>query len=243
MAKVRGLSPWQEEKRYVQALVLHALRGEPLVCKGGTYLWLFHGLDRFSEDLDFSARGQIGPKIATVCTDTLGLFGVESSFRPVKDDAYTYSFRLDSRGPLYVGEPDVCRVRVDISRREGVVQRPLTVRLDEPQYLVPIDLVNGMTLEEVLAEKTRALLRRKALRDLYDAWYLLKRKKTVPDWELISRKLTFYGQRFSSSGLARSIEVAGENWEKELGSIVFGAILPYAEVRADVLRLMEPLGE
>ena len=53
IARMRRAKPWQEERRYIQALILYAVADWPLVLKGGTYLWLFHGLNRFSADLGF----------------------------------------------------------------------------------------------------------------------------------------------------------------------------------------------
>jgi len=48
------LKPWQEDKRYVQALVFYALSGWPIIMNGGTYLWFFHGPNKFYDDLDFA---------------------------------------------------------------------------------------------------------------------------------------------------------------------------------------------
>jgi predicted nucleotidyltransferase component of viral defense system len=59
IARMRRVKPWQEERRYIQALILYAVADWPLVLKGGTYLWFFHGLNRFSADLDFTASGPI----------------------------------------------------------------------------------------------------------------------------------------------------------------------------------------
>ena len=55
IATVRGLSLRNTERDYLLDVCLHAVsryRGA-LVFKGGTALHKFHGLDRFSEDLDF----------------------------------------------------------------------------------------------------------------------------------------------------------------------------------------------
>ncbi len=58
IAKLNRLRPWQQEKHYIQSLILNSLSELPLVFKGGTYLWFFHGLKRFSEDLDFTYNGK-----------------------------------------------------------------------------------------------------------------------------------------------------------------------------------------
>ena len=41
IARMRRAKPWQEEMRYIQALILYAVADWPLVLKGGTYLWSY----------------------------------------------------------------------------------------------------------------------------------------------------------------------------------------------------------
>ena len=64
IAKLMGLKPWQQEKPYIQYLTLNSIAEEPLVFKGGTYLWFADGLDRFSEDLDFTASELLSHDVA-----------------------------------------------------------------------------------------------------------------------------------------------------------------------------------
>jgi len=152
LARARGLRAWQEEKRYVQALLLYSLRRLPLVAKGGTYLWLFHGLNRFSEDLDFTQVGEVKPGDLEEVRLSLELFGVRSTVKVLEDDRFTLTFRVDAWGPLATSDKDLCRVRVDISRREPLRLPPIQVVLDEPFYGIPIVFLKGMDLREFLAE-------------------------------------------------------------------------------------------
>jgi len=130
IARLRKLKPWQEEKRYLQALVLYAVSEWPLVLKGGTYLWLFHGLNRFSVDLDFTVTGNISTNKAREIPEALRQFGAESTAEVLKDDRDTLTIRVAVKGPLYRTE----KVRLDISRREKPLLKPISVRLDEPLY-------------------------------------------------------------------------------------------------------------
>ena len=234
LAKARGLAPWQEEKRYVQALALHALRREEMAMKGGTYLWFFHGLDRFSEDLDFTAVGDVGPGTAKACVDSLGIFGVVAEVKAIKDDRFTHTFRIDARGPLYQGEQSLCRVTVEVSRREKLLVGPVSSRLDEAGYLLPVDLIRGMALSEVAAEKARALLRRGEVRDAYDLWFLLKRKKVDLDLALVEKKLGFYGVSLTPMGVAASLEKACTRLTGGLKPLVFGEVPSFEAVRDDI---------
>ena len=78
IAKIKSLKPWQEEKHYVMSVALMGLSEEPLVFKGGTYLWFFHGLPRFSEDLDFTATAKTTSPVEEKVSKTLKLFGIEN---------------------------------------------------------------------------------------------------------------------------------------------------------------------
>jgi len=115
LAKARGVRLWQEEKRYAQALVMYSLRNWPIAMRGGTYLWFFHGLNRFSDDLDFT---QLEPfeESAEDLRLALELFGVKNSVKVLKDDDYVLMLRISMAGPLYTSEKDLCHVRVEISR-------------------------------------------------------------------------------------------------------------------------------
>ena len=241
LARVRGLAPWQEEKRYVQAVALYALRRHPLVFKGGTYLWFFHGLDRFSEDLDFTAGGRLPDALVPDALESLRLFGISATAKSIKDDRFVLSFRIDATGPLYVSQSDTCRVRVEISRRENVALEPLENRLDEPGYGLPIDFVRGMALGEVLAEKVRALLRRGEARDLYDLWFLAERKRTGPDRGLVDKKLGFYGERFEVSDFVRAMDGLRGAWDSGLGSVVMGSVPSFSRAKEDLARWAEAL--
>jgi hypothetical protein len=119
IARLRKLKPWQEEKRYLQALILYAVSEWPLVLKGGTYLWLFHGLNRFSVDLDFTATGNISTSKVKEIPEALRLFGAESSARY----RYTLTIRVAVKGPLYRTEKDTSYIRLDISRREKTITK------------------------------------------------------------------------------------------------------------------------
>lgn len=224
LARARKLRPWQEEKRYVQAMILYALSEWPMVMKGGTYLWFFHGLNRFSDDLDFT-QTELREEPEDVSL-TLKLFGLRNTFMILKDDRFTLSFRLDVWGPLSTSEKDLCRVRVDISRREKVLLKPITVRLDEPHYGIPIVFLRGMDLREVLAEKIRAAAVRGTARDLYDSWFLL-RKGIDLDRELLAKKLALYG--IGLEGLCERMRKIEHSWRSELQPLIFGHLPDFSE--------------
>ena len=241
IARMRRAKPWQEEMRYIQALILYAVADWPLVLKGGTYLWLFHGLNRFSADLDFTASGPVAAGKAAEISGVLKLFGVESETEVLKDDRYTLTLRVAAKGPLYKSDKDVCYVRLDISWREGLLLKPINVKLDEPLYGIPIVFLEGLEPREALAEKIRSFYIRGNARDLYDAWFLL-RKGVKLDMALIEKKLAFYDLRFDSTTFFERFRELESVWERELEPVVFGAVPSIAEVEALFKQVLEASG-
>ena len=215
VAKLRRLKPWQEERRYLQALILYAVSNWPLVLKGGTYLWLFHGLNRFSVDLDFTATGSVSANEVTEIPEVLRLFGVESWTEILKDDKYTLNIRVAAKGSLYKSEKDTSYIRLDISRREKPLLKPVSVRLDEPLYGISLVFLSGLDLKEALAEKIRAFYARKSPRDLYDAWFFVHRSINI-DMGLLETKLQLYNLSFSVEEFFSAVTQIEDSWRAEL---------------------------
>ena len=140
--------------------MLNSISELPVVFKGGTYLWFFHGLRRFSEDLDFTASEELPEAVAEGVSKSLALFGVENELKKIADSETTISFRISANGPLNTGLKDRCIVYVEISKREKVVEDTISLKFDRPEYQLPIKSLAGMALEEVGAEKVRAILTR-----------------------------------------------------------------------------------
>jgi len=230
LARLRRLKPWQEERRYLQALVLYSLSEEPIVLKGGTYLWFFHGLNRFSEDLDFTAAKEVGRSMLEPVSDTLRLFGVGNDAKIVKNDRYVLSFRISARGPLFTSEKDLCHVYVEVSRRDRPRLAPLPVKLDEAYYGIPLVFLRGMDLRELVSEKVRAVMTRNTARDLYDLWYVTVRLGVKPDLAGINDKLSFYGKSFDLREFRDRVGAVQGFWEGELRPLVFGVLPEFGEV-------------
>ena len=230
IARLRKTKPWQEEKRYAQVLTLHALESESVVMKGGTYLWLFHGLNRFSEDLDFTAKEKISDDITQQVVDSLELYGVSAESGMIKNDRLTLSFRLRIRGPLYVTERTSCYLQIEISKREKTSLADVLTEVDEPKYGVPPFYLRGMNLDECVAEKIRAIMTRNAPRDLYDLWYLTEKLGRRASPNLIDSKLPFHKMRFSKNDLSMAVQKYSDSWAKALKPTVFGQLPEFDHV-------------
>lgn len=228
-AKLNGLRPWQQEKHYIQSAILVSLAEKSFVFKGGTYLWFFHGLDRFSEDLDFTSQDKINKELATKVSEDLRFLGIENTVKIMSDDERTLSLRFSARGPLYTSEIDICHVYVEISKREQVVRRPMALELKSDAYGLPVKIISGMDLNEVAAEKVRAVITRDRARDVYDLAYLITKKNVEFDEELVNEKLKYYNLRFSKETFLAKVREKEKEWKKELQSLVFGKLSPFSD--------------
>jgi predicted nucleotidyltransferase component of viral defense system len=188
-----GLRSDVVEKDYALGWLLAAIARHPetsrlWVFKGGTCLKkCFIETYRFSEDLDFSllpdaaysAEGllTILRELARNATEMSGIEFAEAEIsvreRQDKQGRPTFQGRVGYRGPLaFPGWP---RLLLDLTRHEPVVgvvdRRPIFHPY--PDALPDGTEVSTYSLEELLAEKTRALWERTRPRDAYDVVFLL----------------------------------------------------------------------
>lgn len=240
ICRLRKTKPWQEEKRYAQILALNAIASESVVMNGGTYLWLFHGLNRFSEDLDFTAKEELSEDIGQRIVDSMGLYGVSAERGMIKDDRLSLSFRLQIRGPLYVTERTTCYLWIEISKREMTRLPDILTEVDEPKYGIPPFYLRGMNLDECVAEKIRAIMTRNAPRDLYDLWYLTKKQGRSARQELINAKLSFYRLKYSRDSLIEEMQKYGVSWSRALKPMIFGPLPEFEHVVSDIASALTP---
>jgi len=239
---------WLLEKDYALGYLLAGMAQAPalhdgLVLKGGTALRKFYFGDyRFSEDLDFSAvvrpadvdtAMQEAVAAAETQLQERGPFAVTLERLVLRDphpggqDAFTVRVRFPThRQPL-------CRLKVEITRDEDVLLPPLTRTLLHHYPDPPQATWRCYPLEEIVAEKLRALLQSHArlrergwgasrsCRDYYDLWYLLSHSTLdaalLPD--LLARKCALRRVTFASTADFLALElqtVARAEWERQL---------------------------
>jgi len=175
----QGVALGALEKDYILTLVLRQLYAEQtwkktLVFKGGTALHKLYLGRRLSLDLDFTAQEAI--RLEAI-RPTLEIPQIEGRIKDAHEfhDALTIN-RLGFVGPLQ--HPN--SIKIDISFREIVQLPPRQMALSTP-YGPPFS-VTCMALEEILAEKTRATLMRRAPRDYFDLWWLLRAYEPQKLW-------------------------------------------------------------
>lgn len=187
------LRPEIVEKDYVLGWLLAAIAQQEeaaahWVFKGGTCLKkCYFETYRFSEDLDFTLLPEAGYDAAAL-TQTLrevGAIAHELSGITFPEDAFaviqrrdklgrdTFQGKIGYRGPL--ATPGTPRILFDLTRHEPVLAEPedRPVFHSYPDQLPEGTLVQSYGIEELVAEKTRALLERTRPRDLYDVLFLI----------------------------------------------------------------------
>ena len=230
ISKLFGMRPWQQEKHYLQSLILSIISDLPLVFKDGTYLWMFHGLNRFSEDLDFTSRGNFREDFPEFVSRSIRLYGYENEAKIIKSNEHGISVRFLIEGPLHKNDKNRCVIYVEISGREKAVLPGIPLKLDFPQYDIPVKVLSGMNLDEVGSEKVRAILTREKARDIFDLYFLIRQKEIKLDTELINKKLTYYGKRFDSNQFMQELKSRGSLYSKTSKPLVFGEMPDFDEV-------------
>lgn len=187
------LRPEVVEKDYVLGWLLAAIgqhqeASENWVLKGGTCVKkCFFETYRFSEDLDFSLLPEAGyseadlrqvlSEVSDLAAELSGIeFSADSLAIRARVDRLgraTFEGKVGYRGPLAV--PGWPRVLFDLTQHELVIDEPVLrpVLHPYPDELPTDTLVQTYSMEELIAEKTRALYERSRPRDLYDVVYIL----------------------------------------------------------------------
>jgi predicted nucleotidyltransferase component of viral defense system len=207
------------EQDYIQALFLHIIykHSESLVFKGGTYLKHAYGLDRFSEDLDFTLIQPIPhlDKRFQQMADELSVFGVTATIDHINKKTISFNARLVYNGPLYTGsERSQGHIHLELSKRNDIIYDPEWTRLFFPYPELRVISVLGLRKEEVLAEKLRALSMRKKPRDLYDVWFLLNQNVPI-DPVLFQKKMEIVHEPS-----VVSIAIGEKEWHRDLATLL-----------------------
>lgn len=226
------------EQDYIQALFLQELyeKSDNLVFKGGTFLKHAHGLDRFSEDLDFTAQSNNIEKDLRNAKNSLSKYGVDAEIDQVEEREISFTCRLKYTGPLYNGsERSKGTIDIDVSKREDVLLEPEWVRMFFEYPEVRVVNALGLKKKELLAEKLRALSTRDKARDLYDCWFLVKQGAEL-DKELFERKIDVV-----DAEPIIKITINEDNWERDLDMFLQNPP-NYSEVKKNLLDKLEENG-
>lgn len=220
-ASLRGLNLGQAEKDYYQTLMLFALYGKiskELVFKGGTALSKCYGLNRFSEDLDFTVSD--GKDFIRIILSAMADFSIEHTLKEIRPEGTNKKYKIKIKGPLYGGlDKTMCSITLDFSFRERVIMDPNIITIGHHLDIIPSFDVYAMAEEEIFAEKIRAVMTRESARDLYDLSFLVKKGVTT-DKRTINKKLEWSHLEFDKNAFLNRCRAIKRIWQSELRSLV-----------------------
>ena len=223
----RKTNLYYEEKEYLQYIFLNALSrfADKFVFKGGTCLRICYGLERASEDLDFSAELSLREvkRIVAQCLKDFDLLNINYKMHSEKE--YKGNLRIEARfeGPLFNGNPSSTNIlKIDFNKRKAKNKIAKVV----PQLFsdVPVFTIVALDDREILAEKVRTLINRNEPRDLYDIWVLLNKGAQLDD-KLLAAKLREEGSKLKDLKIPSK-----EAYERELKDLLH-YLPPYEQVK------------
>jgi len=172
-----------------------------LVFRGGTCLKkCYVDTHRYSEDLDFTAFGdahlsinELSSFVNEILKNTTSTSGIDFLVRKPKfrysEDRQFIHGKAYFRGPR--NTPSPISVKLDICISEPLIRPPVLRKIGHPygDVLPESNEIYSYGLEELFAEKLRALGERCRPRDLYDNVYLFRRADIHAEPGLISEVL------------------------------------------------------
>ena len=245
LSKHHRLLPTTVQKDYVIGWLLRAISTQPFlsqwVFKGGTCLKkCYFETYRFSEDLDFTI-----PSDKLISFDLIKKHlnetvewieyrtGLSFPRQDWKIEDYinprgktSFQVKIPFSGPLGIPNKLLQRVKLDITQDELIVDTPQlkSIYHDYTDRTSPLPQILCYSINEILAEKTRALFERKGrARDVYDIVNISRnfRNKIDPNQtkDIAIKKFHFKGLESPTvERIMDSIdkEVLKSNWEHQL---------------------------
>lgn len=225
------------EKDYFQYILLFIISqnyGKNFIFKGGTALNKCFGLDRFSEDLDFTCEEK--PNLNNL---EIGLkrFGLEFE---IEKKEYIDEIKLTIRikGPLYNGiRNSMCKLILDLSLREKVILNSEIKKIGRFLEEIPSFDILVMQKKEIFAEKIRAIMTRNKARDMYDLWFLIKNNIKFNKL-LVEKKLEYYKEKWDKTEFINKLNNKKNIWSSELNPFVEN-LSAFEEVKKEIIKNIE----
>ncbi len=240
ISKLKGIfNLGNTEKDYIQDIVLLSISRntkDEMVFKGGTCLYKFYKLDRFSEDIDFTLRKEINiDRLIQKIISDLSYFEIETEIKSTKKVMNSIMITLRSKGPLYNGFPKtLSSIGIDMNLKSTIDLEPMLARYNTFYSDIPPLSLLIMQETEILAEKVRETMSRTKARDIYDLWFLLEKGVNF-DEKLVKEKLKCYKQEWDSKEFMRKLDLKKTIWEIELKPLVQN--LPdFSKVKNSIVR-------
>lgn len=215
------------EKSWMQDRLLYYLskKQDDLVFKGGTALYKFYSMPRFSKDLDFSTKKKVNEALLKPFCESNK---IRLSYKTIKG---SHLYKLRFRGVLTQSNT----IRVDINVTKSIYS------VDQKTFIshypdVPPFVVNVLSLDEILAEKIHAIFNRTKARDLYDLFFILRITTVTPKIKrFIVKKLSDRKIKVEEKKLVQDIveriDKYSTLWTQELRHFVLQDLPNYRAVK------------
>ncbi len=172
------------EKEYLQHLFLYNLYStdESFIFKGGTALKIAYRHPRYSVDLDFyvGEESETIQKTVHKVLEKLTSAGIKNKFKSEKlfVEKKTYTSEILFEGPLFDGsESNLNSIKIDAGPYSNLIMHPSWIPVTPVFPDIPTYHVHCMAIEEIFAEKLRAMYEREDPKDFYDLVVLIDRYK------------------------------------------------------------------
>ena len=219
------------EKDFVLTNLLSAIASFPqlsnVTFKGGTAIKKIYFQDfRFSEDLDFVCSDSIAQDFKSFIENAVKDLDVNfTGIKKTENKTHSFKFKIQYKE----SSGHTTSVRVDLSKREDIIQAPLLLPVlhfydtFHDTFSIPT-----MSLEEIMAEKIRALMYTVHARHLYDVWFLHCKNIKINS-RIVSKKIqSVYHEDFDANELKNRLSERKKLWFNELTP--FLAIVPSFEM-------------
>lgn len=203
------------EKDFILTLILREIYNSwfknILVFKGGTALHKLYLHKRLSVDLDFTALDEFN---IDAFKNILLIKEINSEIRKI--GTFEKSVSIDLKYISLLNYPD--SIKIDISLREKPLLELKEVALHSPYF--PDFPVLALQIQEMAAEKMRALIQRKRPRDYYDMWLLLREIEFKDFENLAEEKLAAMDDKFDISKVFADLGIVRSLWKDDLVQLI-----------------------
>lgn len=229
------------EKDYALTNLLSIITNFPkldsLVFKGGTALKKIHFENfRFSEDLDFTCLEDVSEEFRDFIRDNMA--GLDVQFTEIADEERkNESFKFKIKYTQFNNR--TTSVKIDLSLRKDVLTETSTkpVLHFYDTFTNPFEIPT-MSLEEIMAEKIRAILYTKHPRHLHDLSFL-DGQGVVLNLGMVRTKIkSVYGDEFDMDKFKESVSEGEEFWVQDLQPLLSQKPPSFTTVSENALKII-----
>ncbi len=210
-ARLYGIPESSIERDYAQNWLLKYLAKYEMVLKGGTGIRKIYISEyRFSDDLDFTLIKKFNLKQISQMTKTAVIKAKEASGIIFTDnvvskendngfEAMAYFSILQRASNTQIG------IKLDFTRqdKEQILLQIAERRINHIYSDKCRFSIKAYSLEEIVAEKVRALFERTRPRDVYDVWYLKDKISSEKVIKILSNKFRFKNVKYDINSIRK----------------------------------------